>query len=76
MAGEPLHIYSSTNSGKVTDVSRNEYAIWQTMFRGIFSPLGSYVESSGKTVLLPKWATEAQKVNIPSIVVVMGFSDM
>ncbi len=76
MAGEPLHIYSSTNSGKITDVSRSEYAVWQTMFRGRFFSLSLSIESSGKTVLLPKWATEAQKVTIPSIVRIVILTDL
>lgn len=46
------------------------------MFRGRFFSLSLSIESSGKTVLLPKWATEAQKVTIPSIVRIVILTDL
>lgn len=39
-------------------MTKKEYYEWQNMFR----------DDSGKAILLPKWSTESQKVNVPSIV--------
>ena len=40
VSGEPLELYSFTNSGNVHAVSREEYAVWQTMFKGGFLSVG------------------------------------
>jgi hypothetical protein len=40
VSGEPLELYSFTNSGNVHAVSREEYAVWQTMFKGGFLSIG------------------------------------
>ena len=65
--GEPLSLYSFSRSADIVAANRTEYYRWQDMFKGRRSGLGSFVVD-GKTVLLPKWTTESQIVNIPSIV--------
>ena len=66
IAGEPLNVYSFQNSGTVEQVSKEEYYTWQSMFR----------DTTGKAILLPKWVTESQKINIPSIVRASRLSPM
>ena len=39
-------------------MTKKEYYEWQNRFR----------DSKGKAILLPKWSTESQKINVPSIV--------